>query len=121
MKRSIYILNSKGKRISVDVELANNILTRMLGLMFRTSIAKNSGMFFEFDDEGHYSLWMLFTFIPLEALFISRQGKVVDIVHLAPHDLTTKTSSRQAKYILEVNEGFSRMNLVKIGSKVYLG
>ncbi len=78
-------------------------------------------MLFEFEAEGYHQLWMLFTFIPLEALFISKQGKIVDIVHMTPHDLMSKTSSKKAKYVLEVNEGFSRENSVKIGNKVYIG
>lgn len=118
MKQQISILNSKGKKIRIDVELADNFLTRVLGLMFRTSLAKNSGMLFKFDNEGYYSLWMLFTSIPLEALFISKFGKIIDIIHLTPHDLTAKASSTKTKLILEVKKGFSRANSIKIGNKV---
>ncbi len=120
MKKRISILNSINKKIILDIEVADNFFTRSFGLMFRPSLGSNNGVLFTFSKEDYYLLWMLFTFIPLEALFISKHGKIVDIINLTPNDLTIKTSSKPAKYVLEVNRGFSRKNSIKIGSKVYI-
>jgi uncharacterized membrane protein (UPF0127 family) len=112
--------------VPVDVEIADNLLTRALGLMFRTSIAKNSGMLFVFDNEDYRSLWMLFTFIPLEALIIAEKYKkckkfmIAEIMRLKPHDIKPKRTSVKTKYILEVPQGFSNRNNIKIGNIVYI-
>lgn len=119
MSRMLTIFNSQSKKIPLNVELANNFLSRALGLMFRTKLEDNKGMLFVFDKEDYYSLWMLFTFIPLEAIFISADKKIIDIVQLQSHDLTAKASSVPAKYILEVPAGFSSKNDVKKGNTVY--
>ena len=116
--KTISITNANNKKIFPDAEIADNFLSRALGLMFRFSLEDNKGMLFVFDKEDYYSLWMLFTFIPLEAIFISEDKKIVDIMQLRPHGLTAKTSPVPAKYILEVPAGFSSKNSIKNGDKV---
>lgn len=119
--KPLAVLDAKGKQISVNIELADNFLSRALGLMFRTRLENNQGMLFVFNKQGHYPLWMLFTFIPLEALFISADGTIVEIIQLSPHDLTSKVSSDKAQYILELPAGFSSKNAIKKGCKVCFG
>jgi len=102
----------------VDVEIAKSPLRKFLGLMFRKELDKNQGMLFIFNKEDYHSFWMLFTKIPLEAIFISKNYRVVDIIQMIPNSVKQYRPSIKAKYVLEVNKGFSKKNNVKIGSKV---
>ena len=75
-KKKIQMINSEGKKISVNVEIADNITTRAKGLMGRSSLGKNEGMLFLFENEATHSFWMLNTTIPLDAIHFSENGTV---------------------------------------------
>ena len=102
----------------VDVEVADNPLRKFLGLMFRKELKENQGMLFIFNKEDYHSFWMLFTSMPLEAIFISKNYEVVDVISMEPYSSKSYRPSEKAKYVLEVNKGFSKKNNIKIGSKV---
>jgi uncharacterized membrane protein (UPF0127 family) len=119
-KRKVTLINSEGSEISVDVEVADNFTTKAKGLMFRESLGEHEGMLFVFDRMGIYSLWMMNTTIPLDAIYIAEDGSVVEIIGMEPCGLNvTKcriyTPKAEAKYILEVNRGFSEKNMIEAG------
>jgi len=121
--KKISITNADGSTVSVSVEIANNTATRMKGLMGRKSLGENEGMLFVFDNPGKYSFWMMNTTIPLDAVFIAENGSVVDIIAMQPcgwnvTNCPTYVPKAEAKYVLEVNQGFAKRNDVRIGSKV---
>ncbi len=101
-------------KATLDVEVADNFLSRAVGLMGRKSLGKDNGMLFVFDRPGFHSLWMFNTSIPLEAICFSEEGIVVDIIQLKPYDLGTKCPKSKTKYILEVNQGFSKRRNIRI-------
>ncbi len=122
-KRSITILNADGSSISVEVELANTTATRAKGLMGRSSLGEDEGMLFVFDQEGKYPFWMLNTTLPLEAIHISGNGTVVDILEMDPCGLNVTacklySPKAAARYVLEVNQNFSERHGVQVGSTV---
>jgi uncharacterized membrane protein (UPF0127 family) len=108
------ITNSTGKPVLVDAELANTATKRMRGLMFRDSLGGNEGMLFVFNDEDYRSFWMMNTTIPLDAIFFSSNGTVVDIMQMDPCksliSCPSYKSSGRAMYVLEVNSGFAEKN-----------
>jgi len=108
----VFVGNSK-----VDAEVAESPFKKFLGLMFRDKLDENRGMLFVFDKEDYHSFWMLFTKIPLEAIFISEDFQVVDIIRMEPFSFRSYKPKRKAKYVLEVNKGFSNRNNVKEGAK----
>lgn len=119
-RKRITLMNADGSSIPVDVEIANNTATRTKGLMGRQSLPENEGMLFVFDQPGIYPFWMLNTTIPLEAIHISEDGKVADIVEMGPCGLNitncrTYPPKAAAKYVLEVNQNFSTRHGVEIG------
>ena len=117
-KRRIITLNNCGKIIQLNVEIADSWFKQIKGLMFQNSLAENEGMLFVFKDEKPRSLWMLFTNIPLEALFFDKEGKLIDIIkmELCNNLFCPKYKSKgAAKYILEVNNEFCKKNSVKVG------
>ena len=122
-KRKIHILNSQNQSIEVNVEIADNPLTHMRGLMFRSPLPENDGMLFVFNDSNYRSLWMVNTSIPLDIIFISETGRIVDIQQMEPcrtiADYCKVYRSREkARYVLEVNRGFSERNGIRIGDRM---
>ena len=68
-KRKLVLEDKNGKKIELQVEIADNSFKRTLGLMFRSSLGENEGMLFIFPDEKQRAFWMLNTKIQLDAIF----------------------------------------------------
>ncbi len=117
-KKSVTLINSKGESIDVHVEIADNASTHAKGLMGRKTLGEYEGMLFVFNKSSYLSFWMFNTSIPLDAIFISSNGTVVDVDEMDPCGLnifncTSHESLRPAKYVLEVNKGFSKKHSIK--------
>lgn len=112
--------NKDGKTVFVDAELAKNTTARMKGLMFRDSLGEDEGMLFVFDKEAPHAFWMMNTTIPLDAIHISADGSVVDIVQMEPCSSLVFCRRYYPKadsmYVLEVNQGFSKKNGIEAGN-----
>ena len=116
-------INNGKHLIKIKVEIADDIQEREKGLMFRKNLDENSGMVFVFDDQDYQTFWMKNTLISLDIIFIGKNFTIVDIKHAVPcnADLCKLyKSSFPAKYVLEVNSGFSAKNDVGIGNIVNL-
>ena len=88
MKIPIYI-----KDREILVEVAKTEEERAIGLMGRTSLGKEEGMFFIFEDEGIHGFWMKNTLLPLSIAFIDREGKIIWITDMQPLTLSISQSS----------------------------
>ncbi|MGV8085669.1 MAG: DUF192 domain-containing protein [Candidatus Bilamarchaeum sp.] len=107
------ILQTGSKSVNVNAEIADTFLSKMKGLMGRKFLDQNSGMLFIFDKPDYHSFWMMNTTIPLDAIFISENGTVVDIITMQPCKSITCPNyvpKEKALYVLEVNAGFSSRN-----------
>lgn len=92
---------------------------RALGLMFRRSLAPDSGMLFVFDTDEYQRFWMKNTLIPLSIAFIGRDFVITDILEMAPLDTTTAyASSRPVRYALEMNSGWFAAHGIRPGDTV---
>ena len=65
------------------VELARTPDQRSIGLMHRASMPADAGMLFDFETDQPVSMWMMNTLIPLDMLFIARDGRIVNIASTA--------------------------------------
>jgi len=102
------------------VEIAETIDQRRRGLQYRKSLSLNSGMLFVFDNIEPITMWMKNTFIPLDILFLSAEGKIVKIVNnTKPFSLRAIYSGIPAKGVLEINAGSAKRLNIKIGDLVY--
>ena len=118
----IFIGNGE-KTIKINVEIADDASTRAQGLMFRKELDENAGMLFVFDDENYYPFWMKNTLIPLDIIFIGKNMEIVEIKNAKPckeDPCTLYSPSKPAKYVLEVNGGFTARNSIKVGNKAIL-
>lgn len=101
------------------VELADNDATRARGMMFRTSMAPDAGMLFDFKQEQMASFWMRNTLIPLDMLFIKADGTILNIHQRAiPHDESGINSTGPVRAVLEVNGGTVSRLGIKPGDRV---
>jgi uncharacterized membrane protein (UPF0127 family) len=108
--------------IEVSVEIADTPEKRGEGLMYRESLPENSGMLFIFEDEAIRTFWMKNTHLPLDMIFINSE---MDIVHIEKDaqpcesdPCRTYSSQLPAKYVVEVNAGFSERKGLDIGDFV---
>lgn len=107
--------------IIVNVEVADNSVERGVGLMFRKKMGEMSGMLFVFDDPGIYPFWMMNTYIPLDMLFISDNGTIVDIIpDTVPMSEERLVPQAENSYVLEVNAGFCERYGIETGDIVNL-
>lgn len=96
------------------LEIAADPQTRETGLMHRESMPANRGMIFVFAGDAPRSFWMKNTLIPLDILFVSLDGEVVDIGHMKPIDGRASTK-RLVRYAIELNLGAAERTGVRKG------
>ncbi len=115
----VAIETSEGRRIVYQVELARSEQERAIGLMQRTSLPDDHGMFFVFPSERIQSFWMKDTYIPLDILFISKDLQIVGIVKDAqPLDTTSLRVPTPSQYVLEINAGQAKKWGLQTGDSV---
>jgi len=115
----VILQNKNGDKISVSVEVVKTQEARQLGLMYRKSLAKKSGMLFIFENEREHPFTMKNTYIPLDMIFINRSNKITGIVkNTLPKTKGPYTINVPSLYVLEVNAGFCRENGIEKGDSV---
>ena len=112
-----------GARI-VRVEVADRPQSRELGLMYRETLATDSGMLFVYPDEAVRSFWMKNTRIPLSIAYLTSDRVIVRILDMRPGfgrpeaTLPLYPSDAPARYALEVEQGWFRRNGVVEGDRL---
>jgi len=115
------VLHGEKGATRVHVELALTRETQAHGLMWRDELASDAGMLFVFPKATERTFWMKNTPLPLDIIYIGQDKKVVSIAaNTTPYSQTTLPSDGPAKYVLEVNAGFSREHGIKPGTAVDL-
>ena len=102
----------------IQAEVADNMGSRMTGLMHRKSMAQNAGMVFVFEDLAPHCMWMKNTLIPLSVAFIDQNGAIINIADMQPHSEQSHCAARPARYALEMNKGWFAQRGIKPGAKL---
>lgn len=114
---------AKIKDIKINLEIADSILEKSLGLMYREKLNPDSGMLFIFKPAQKAEFWMKNVNFPLDLLFIS-DDKIVKIYEGVPpcasEPCSTYSSKFMVDYALEVNAGFCKKNSIKPGDNIIL-
>lgn len=113
---------AKDKPAIVAVEIAERPRDRARGLMFRTNMPEDRGMIFVFNEAPEvHQFWMRNTCIPLDMLFVDRDGVIVGIEENVPTmNDSTYAVPCPSSYVIEVNAGYCRRHGIVAGQKIQL-
>ena len=126
---SIFIMQSKkspnvcfDEDTCIEVELADSVEKRMLGLMYRDELNEDKGMIFIFDEPGVHKFWMKNVKFPIDMIFLDINDKVVYIEHSAPPCTVINCPlygpDTDIFTVIETKAGFSININLEIGQKV---
>jgi len=93
------------------------------GLGGRDSLLDDRGMLFVFPDPGRHAFWMKDMLIPIDIIWISTEGRVVDVQTAQPEpgvpdqQLRRYVPSTEAKYVLEVRADLAAEKGVQVGDE----
>jgi uncharacterized membrane protein (UPF0127 family) len=101
------------------VELARTPAQMTQGLMFRTGLAPDAGMLFEYQQPTAATMWMRNTLIPLDMLFVDAQGRIVNIHERAvPQSLDVIAAAEPVRAVIELNGGTAARLGIEPGDRV---
>lgn len=116
---SVIIETASGEEHRFEVELATTWQQQAQGLMYRKALAPNAGMLFIYAREDELTMWMKNTLIPLDMLFIGRDGRIVSLSErTVPHSLKRISSGSPALAVLELNAGTVARLGLKPGDRI---
>lgn len=88
------------------VEVAETPAQQARGMMFRRSMARDTGMIFPMEPPRPAAFWMRNTYVPLDIIFLSPDERVLNIAADAqPLTETTRPSKGVAGAVLELKGG----------------
>jgi len=109
------------RNLTLSVEVANTPQSIESGLMNRTSLGEKRGMLFDMGRTSRQPFWMYHTKIPLDAVFLDEQMRVVDIQTMQPcagenpQACVIYTPKADMRYVLEINAGAAQRYGIKEG------
>ncbi|AXS42625.1 DUF192 domain-containing protein [Breoghania sp. L-A4] len=102
-----------------NVEIAETNEERARGLMFRTEMAPDHGMLFDFGRMQETYFWMKNTPLPLDMVFIRENGTVANIAqYTTPFSETPVPSHGPVRFVLELVGGTAHAIGLKAGDRV---
>ena len=113
----------QGEALTGDLSVADSPEERRVGLMGEEALDEDAGMVFVFDGEQEGSFWMKDTLIPLSIAFWGEDGRLLDILEMAPCTADPcPTYSARAPYThaLEMNAHWFDDRGIEIGDRVEL-
>ncbi|MBL0312255.1 MAG: DUF192 domain-containing protein [Holophagaceae bacterium] len=114
---------AKGHRFLAEV--AATPREQQKGLMFRQSLAKDRCMIFVYDEDGSHGIWMKNCLISLDVVWISADGKVVEMAERVPpcspmrgDDCPTYGGTVPARHFIEFAVGTIKSIGLKKGDRI---
>ena len=109
---------TKFRDLNYRVEVADTERLKSIGLMYRSSMPEDRGMLLLNEKPRRMNIWMKNTFIPLDIIYIDRDGHIVRIVKNARVESTTiMPSGGKVKAVLELNAGQVRQKDIAVGDR----
>ncbi len=102
------------------VEVANDTASQKRGLMYRKELAQNAGMIFEFGRPRFVTFWMKNTYIPLDMLFLRKDGTISSVEpNAVPLSTETIPSHEPIVAVIELNGGRAHDLDIEPGDRVH--
>ncbi len=115
----LVIVGRDGTRHAFRVEMAVRPEDQMVGMMFRTAMAPDEGMLFDWGQPRESAMWMRNTLIPLDMVFIAADGRIHRIHERAvPQSLATIESRGPVRATLELAGGTAERLNLRVGDRV---
>ncbi len=112
-------IDTRSGELSYRVEVADTDRLKSIGLMYRASMPEHQGMLLLNEKPQRMNIWMKNTFIPLDIIYIDRNGHIVKIVENARTESTTvMPSDGKVKAVLELNAGQVQRQEIAVGDRV---
>ncbi len=114
-------IESNGGALKTDfvAELASTPAERGKGLMFRTELADNHGMLFDFKETRDVNMWMKNTPLSLDMIFSDEDGKIVYVArNTVPYSEEIITPGVPVYAVLEVKAGTAHRLKIKPGDRL---
>jgi uncharacterized membrane protein (UPF0127 family) len=109
-----------GHRIELELAITPEEISQ--GLMYRPSLSDHRGMLFLFGQDRQPSFWMKNTLIPLDLVFLSRDGVVTEIIANAPpcaaDPCPQYLPAAPARAVLEVTAGTASRQGLTAGAQL---
>ena len=104
---------------NIHAEIADDNQERATGLMFRKSLATDSGMLFVMPQIGPAAFWMRNTEIPLTIAYIDPSGVILELHDLEPRSEKTVSSQfPNIAFALEMSQGWFSKNNIWPGDRI---
>ena len=119
MRRDKLVLAIGEARHELDVEIAETPAEKAQGLMFRRSLGEKEGMLFLYTEPQGVSMWMRNTYIPLDMVFVAKDGTVARIAErTTPFSEAHISSGGPVLAVLEIKGGTAEKLGLKPGDKL---
>lgn len=115
---TVQAVTAAGKTHRYKAEVARTPEQQARGLMYRRAMPRDAGMLFLFPEPRRASFWMANTYLPLDIIFISPQGRVVNVGEGVPLSEATVESTGPASAVLELNRGEAARIGLKPGDRI---
>jgi uncharacterized protein len=117
--RVALVIESSGKRLPFKAWVADTPARREQGLMFVRRLGATEGMLFLFPADTSTAFWMKNTLIPLDLLFIRRDGTIARITANAkPMDLSPLPAGEPVLAVFEVAGGTAARLGLRAGDRL---
>ncbi len=95
-----------------NIVIAKDSKEKEIGLSDKKDLADNEGMLFLFETSDYYSFWMKNMKFPIDIIWLDQNQQIVSIQENATpcteQDCSGYVPVSPARYVLEVNAGFSQ-------------
>ncbi len=112
------VASGHGKKHHFSVQLAKTPEQQEVGLMWRQSMPETEGMYFPFDTVREAAFWMKNCYMPIDMLFIKKDGRIANIITAAPMTLEPRKSNGAVAAVLELGGGVAAKLGIKAGDRV---
>src|ERR1700742_819875 len=113
-------IDTKSGPHNFTVEVAADDESRERGLMYRTAMAPDAGMLFDFQTPQLVSFWMENTVLPLDMLFVKADGTIARIkANATPYSRENIPSGEPVKVVIELHGGRAAALGIMVGAHVH--